>query len=113
MNDPQRLALVRGIHTAIYVVMAASVFAVLYAGLTGAQGAWLWGPLVLVGIEVAVFGGSGMKCPLTAIAAKYGAKGSDDTFFPERITRHTLIFFGPLIAIGVALLVARWIGVLR
>jgi hypothetical protein len=112
MTNPQRLALVRAVHTVIYVVMASSVFAVLNAGASGARGAWLWGSLALVGIEVAIFVGSGMKCPLTNVAEKYGAPSGADTYFPVSITRHTLAFFGPLIVIGVALLAARWSGVL-
>jgi hypothetical protein len=107
-----RLALVRALHTAIYVVMAGAVFVVLYAGITGATGRWLWIALALVGVEVAIFAGSGMKCPLTAVASRYGARQGHDTFFPERLTRHTLTVFGPLIALGVALLAVRWAGLL-
>lgn len=113
MTDAQRLALVRGVHTAIYVVMAGSVFAVLYAGVFGAHGHWLWVAVGLVIIETLVFVASGMKCPLTAIATKYGAKPGADTFMPERFTRHTLTIFGPLIVIGLALVIARQLGVLR
>jgi hypothetical protein len=69
--------------------------------------------LVLVGIEVIIFAGSGMKCPLTAIATKYGADAGDDTFFPQRVTRYTLAFFGPLIVISLVLLAARWWGLIR
>lgn len=112
MTDPQRLAFVRAIHTLIYLVMASSVFAVLYAGVSGARGLWVWGALALVVVEIIAFAGGGMKCPLTAIATKYGAKHGHDTFFPEAITRHTLTFFGPLIVIGFALLAMRWLGVL-
>ncbi len=114
MTDPQHLALVRGMHTAIYVVMAASSFAVLYAGVTGAHGVWLWPALALVGVESAVFLGNGLKCPLTVLVAKYDVKraGVSDTYFPERVTRHTFTVFGPLILIGVALLALRWWGVL-
>ncbi len=36
-NAAHSLFLIRGIHTAIYVVMAGSVFAVRYAGIVGAQ----------------------------------------------------------------------------
>lgn len=110
MTDPQRLALVRAFHTIIYVVMAGSVSALLYAGVSGAGGAWVWVALALVGFEIVVFVGGGMKCPLTAIATKYGARHGHDTFFPESITRHTLTFFGPLIAIALALLALRWLG---
>ena len=108
-----RLTLVRGVHTAIYVVMACSVFAVFYAALVGARGQWLFVALALVAIEVVIFVASGMKCPLTAIAAKYGATHGADTFLPERITRHTLKFFGPLIGISLLLITARWSGVLH
>jgi hypothetical protein len=114
VTDPQRLAIVRALHTAIYVVMAASTFALVYAGLTGATGVWLWAALTLLGIESAVFAGSGMKCPLTAVAVRYGAeKGyAFDTFLPERATRYTFRFFGTLMAIGLVLLGLRWTGVI-
>lgn len=111
MTDAHRLTLVRAIHTAIYVVMASSTFAVVYAGITGAHGRWLWVAGVLVSIESVIFAASGMKCPLTAVVVRYDAtKGRvSDTFFPERITRHTLTVFGPLLALGVLLLAARWL----
>lgn len=114
MTNAQCLALVRGVHTLIYVVMAASAFIVLYAGVVGAQGPWLWAPLGLLGIEIVIFVGGRMKCPLSAVAVRYGAGAGPlfDTFLPERVTRHTLRVFGPLIALGLALLVARWAGAL-
>jgi hypothetical protein len=110
----RRLALVRGIHTLIYVVMAASTFVLVYAGLTGSQGWWLWTALALLGVETVVFAGNGMKCPLTALAVRYGAeKGyAFDTFLPERATRHTFTFFGSLMLIGLVLLALRWLGVI-
>jgi hypothetical protein len=113
VTDALRLALVRAVHTAIYVVMAGSVFAVFYAGLVGAHGRWLFVALALVAIEIVVFVGNGLKCPLTAIATKYGAAPGADTFLPERLTRYTLTFFGPLIAISLIMLLARWWGVLK
>jgi hypothetical protein len=87
VTDASWLMLVRSVHTTIYVVMASSVFSVFYAGLVGAHGHWLLVALGLVAIEVAVFVGSGMKCPLTAVAARYGARPGADTFLPERLTR--------------------------
>jgi len=86
----------------------------LYAGVTGTQGAWLWIALALLGVEVVVFVGNGMRCPLTALAVRYGAETGYvfDTFLPERATRYTFNFFGTLMVIGVGLLVLRWVGVL-
>jgi hypothetical protein len=112
VSDPFRLWLVRAVHTAIYLIMVACVFAVLYGGLTGERGTWLWVAGVLIGGESLVFLGSGLKCPLTAVANRYGAgaAGVGDTFLPERLTRHTFQVFGPLIALGFALLAARALG---
>ena len=110
MFDARRLALVRTVHTAIYLVMATATFVVLYGGLTGAHGAWLWVATVLVVLESMVFVSAGMRCPLTALAVRYGsrARGLADTWLPERLTRHTLRFFGPVLVLGLTLLVARW-----
>lgn len=114
MTDGQRLALVRGLHTAIYLVMAGSVFVVLYAGITGAHGVWLWIAAGLVAVECLVFATSGMRCPLTAVAVKYGATrdAPHDTYLPERCTRLTFAIFTPLIVLGALLVVGRvfWFG---
>ena len=110
MTHAQRLTLVRAVHTAIYLVMASASLVVLYAGIAGMRGPWVWAAAGLVGVESLVFAANGLKCPLTAIAVKYGA-GNDglfDTFLPERITRHTFKVFGPIILVGFLLLAARW-----
>ena len=113
-KNAQRLALVRGVHTVIYIVMATSTLLLVYAGLTGAQGWWLWVALGLLAVETVVFAGNGIKCPLTALAVSYGAeKGyAFDTFLPERATRHTFRIFGSLMSVGLVLLALRWLGVI-
>jgi hypothetical protein len=115
MTNTQRLALVRSIHTTIYIVMAVSTFVLLYAGIIGSQGAWLWVALGLLAIEVVVFAGSGMKCPLTSLAVKYGATTGHvfDTFLSERVPRNTFWFFGTIMGIGLLLLVLRLLGIIR
>lgn len=113
MSISGRLALVRGIHTLIYLVMAASTFTLLYAGLTGAHGRWLWTAMALLAVEVVVFVGNGLTCPLTTLAVRYGAeKGyAFDTFLPERVTRYTFQFFTTVMVLGLLLLILRWAGV--
>lgn len=113
MTDAQRLMLVRSVHTAIYIVMVASVFTVLWASIVGANGWLVWTAMTLVLIESVIFVSSGMKCPLTALAARYDSATTSDTLLPERITRHTCAVFAPLILVSVLLLSARWLGVLR
>lgn len=113
MSPARRLALVRGVHTAIYGVITVCVLVVLFAGATGIRGEWLWVALGLMSLEIVVFAGNGMKCPLTTLAAKYGARHGDrfDTYLPERITRHTVRIFAPLILLGLVLLAIRgWLG---
>lgn len=109
MTDDRRLFLVRALHTLIYVVMASATLAVFWAGVTGARGPWLKPALILAGLEALVFAVSGMRCPLTAVVARYDPRGGEtsDTFFPKAITRHTLAVFGPLLAIGVIGLLLR------
>ncbi len=114
MSDHQWLALIRALHTTIYLVMAVSTFVLLYAGVSGAQGVWLWIALALLGVEVVVFLGNGMRCPLTALAVRYGAETGYvfDTFLPEQATRHTFNFFGTVMVVGLGLLLLRWVGFL-
>lgn len=115
MSDSQRLTLIRALHTAIYLVMAAATFALVYAGLTGSQGPWLWGALALLVVESVVYLGNGMRCPLTALAVRYGAEKGYvfDTFLPERATQYTFNFFGTVMVVGLGLLMLRWVGLLR
>lgn len=109
MTDAQRLFGVRLLHTVIYVVMATASLLVLYGGISGAAGTWLTVAVALVVIETLVFTAGGLKCPLTAVAVKYGAgqDGLFDTFLPERFTRHTFRIFGPIILLGLLLLTVR------
>lgn len=111
MTPTRNLALVRGVHTAIYLVMVLAILLVLYAGVTSDAGPWLWIAATLVFAETVVFAGTGMKCPLTALAARYAGPATkvSDTFFPERWTRHTLGVFGPIMIVGFALLAWRWL----
>ena len=106
MNDNAKLKVVKAVHTAIYLVMASATVFILWAGIARYRGSWLTVALVLTGIEAVVFLGNGMKCPLTALAQKYGAvKGyAFDTFLPEKWTKYTFRFFGTLLAVGLALL---------
>lgn len=114
MKDTQALFLVRLFHTLIYFVMVAAIGGLLYAGIAGYSGTWLWFSLGLLDFESVVFVGNGMKCPLTAVAVRFGAeKGyAFDTLLPERATRYTFRFFGTLMVAGLVLMVLRWTGVI-
>src|SRR5690242_5692260 len=112
MTQAQKLAAVRFVHTAIYIVMATATLLLVFAGVTGASGPWLIAALGLLAVETVVFVGSGFACPLTALARRYGATGgyAFDTFLPEPVTRRTFRVFGSLMALGLLLLALRWGG---
>ena len=114
MSKPKALSILRWGHTLIYGVMVAAIAVLLFAGVTGHSGPWLWTSLGLLAAESAVFFGNGMRCPLTALAVRYGAEKGQvfDTVLPERLTRHTFRFFGTLTAVGAALMIPRWTGVI-
>jgi len=108
------LAFVRGVHTAVYLVMVAAIGVLLYAGATAYAGPLLWVALALLGTETVVFVGNGFTCPLTQVAVRLGAETGHafDTFLPERATRYTFRFFGTLMVMGLAMLGLRVAGVL-
>jgi hypothetical protein len=112
VSDSQTLAAIRAVHTAIYLLMASATFVLVFAGVTGAGGWWLWVALALLGVESAVFIGNRLRCPLTAMAVRYGAVTGHvfDTFLPEKATRYTFRFFGTLMVVGLVLLGLRWGG---
>ncbi|MCW5715026.1 MAG: hypothetical protein KIT43_10985 [Bauldia sp.] len=114
MENAGRLAAVRTVHTLIYLVMATATFLLLYAGITGRDGPWLWIALGLLAVESAVYLANGFACPLSALARRYGATTGYvfDTFLPERATRYTFHFFGTVMAVGLGLLALRWLGLM-
>jgi len=114
VDKKKALQLVRVVHTLIYAVMVAAIGVLLFSGSTGYSGAWLWISLGLVTAEGIVFFGNRMRCPLTALAVRYGAEKGHafDTLLPERFTRYTFRFFGSLTAIAIVLVALRRFGVL-
>lgn len=114
MSDVRILALVRGVHSTVYIMMVASIFLLLYAGATGYVGLWLWVALGLLAVETVAFAVNGLKCPLTALAVRYGAATgyAFDTMLTERTIRYTFRFFSVLMVIGLVLLALHWAGVL-
>jgi hypothetical protein len=109
MSQAQILFVIRTVHTIIYLMMATSVVFILLSAIVGYTGPVLVIALILISIEVVVFVGSGMQCPLTGLAKQYGAvKGYVfDTFLPERLTKYTFRFFGGLLVLGVIGLAVR------
>lgn len=102
----KKLVIVKTVHTFIYLVMVAATFYIMYAAITKKYNYLLYVSLGLLTIEGIVFFGSGMKCPLTALAKQYGdPKGYvGDTLFPEKFTKYTFRVFGSILLVGLLIL---------
>lgn len=107
------LKAIKTVHTIIFVIMAGSVFYIVYCGAVGRFSLPLYIALGLITVEGLVFFGNRMKCPLTGLAEKYGAEKGYvfDSFFPEKWTRYTFPVFGTILLIGLILLLLRWLMV--
>jgi hypothetical protein len=103
------LTTIKTVHTAIYAVMVAAIFYVIYCGITGTLNVLLAVSIGLVGLEGAVFFGNGRKCPLTALAKQYGdPKGYvGDVFLPEWLAQRTFSVFTSMFVVGLLLVVLR------
>ncbi len=103
------LTTIKALHTAIYAVMVAAIFYVIYCGVTGTLNVLLAVSIGLVGLEGAVFFGNGRKCPLTALAQRHGdPKGYvGDIFCPEWLARRTFLIFTSLFVLGLLLVAIR------
>jgi hypothetical protein len=105
-SDPAKLAIVKVVHTIIYIVMASASIYVFVAGVTGRRDRLLPLAVALVALEGVVFFAHGMRCPLTQLARRYGDPSGHvgDTLFPEACTRYTFRAFGTLYGLGVVLI---------
>jgi hypothetical protein len=101
LDPAAALRLTKLVHTAFWALFAGSIF-------TFPVLAWmeLWRPAValilLVLIECIVLALNGMKCPLTAVAARYTTDRRDnfDIYLPLWIARHNKTIFGWLFIVG-------------
>ncbi|QYK54430.1 MAG: hypothetical protein KF824_05910 [Fimbriimonadaceae bacterium] len=113
-SDSHKLFAIRAFHTLIYIILACSVLFILYCGVTGLSGAILGIALGLTLAECAIFVGFGFKCPLSAIALKYGAEEQNfsDLFLPRWLAHYTPAIFGTLLVVGLALIALRFLQTL-
>ncbi len=105
------LVAIKAVHTALYGVMVAAIFYILYCGITGTMNVLLAASIGLVALEGVVFFGNGRKCPLTVLAQRYGdPKGYvGDIFLPEWLARRTFLIFTSLSVIGLLLVALRFV----
>ena len=88
MENSQKLFWIRLFHTFIIAGMAVCIFYVLYCGIYGLRGRFLFISIIAVGIEGIVLLLNKGQCPLTKLAVKYGDDYERffDSFLPKRFT---------------------------
>lgn len=105
------LQVVKVVHTIVWAFFAACILALPVYAWRGdfATCALLIG---IVMVEVAVLVANRMRCPLTAVAARYTDEKRDnfDIYLPQWLARHNQRIFGWLFIAGVGLTLVRWGG---
>ena len=109
MTERSRLIWIKTLHTIAWALFAGCIVAIPMAALADhfVAAAWL---SVIVLVEVLVLFFNRMRCPLTAVAARYTTDRHDnfDIFLPEWLARYNKLIFGSLYVAGVLFALGRW-----
>ncbi|MGH9888947.1 MAG: hypothetical protein ACREBE_25665 [bacterium] len=103
------LRIVKVTHTIVWAVFAGCIVGIPIVALRGD----LDRALLLIGIvsiECLVLAVNRMRCPLTAVAARFTADRCDnfDIYLPLWLARYNKVIFGSLFAAGVLVTVLQW-----
>ncbi len=109
MTARARLRAVKLVHSFAWLIFASSIVTIGPLALTG-NSAMAQRLSALVSIECLVLLANGMRCPLTAIAAKYTDDRRDnfDIYLPLWLARHNKTVFGAWFAVDLILVGALW-----
>ncbi len=98
-------------HTVIWAFFAASICAIpIFSFMRQHTLAFIF--IGIVSIEVVILVANGMRCPLTAIAARYTDERRDnfDIYLPEWLARYNKAVFGPLYIADILVTLGMWIA---
>lgn len=111
MTSASKLRVIRWIHTVVWAFFVGVILAMPFAAWQRRFGLFLW-LVAIVMVEVAVLALNRMRCPLTAVAARYTDDRRDnfDIYLPLVIARYNKQIFGSLFLAGVVLGVGRWLS---
>lgn len=112
MNSPADRAALRSIklaHTLAWALFAGCIVALPVAAWTRRLDVAL-ALIAIVLVEVAILAFNRMRCPLTAVAARYTADRRDnfDIYLPLWVARYNKQIFGTLFGAGVLYTIIQW-----
>lgn len=110
MQPALALRAVKLVHTLVWAFFAGCILTIPVAAVRGNLGL----AFVLSGValfEVVVLAVNQLRCPLTAVAARYTRDRRDnfDIYLPLWLARYNKLVFGSLLVLGLLLTFARWI----
>lgn len=99
MSNAQKLILVKGLHTIIWVFFNGIIFYMLYAAIANKLDVWLWTGFALVFTEGIVLACYGLSCPLTIVARRYSdsTRNNFDIYLPEWLAKYTKLIYTTLV----------------
>lgn len=105
------LTRIKLLHTFVWAIMAASILFILYSGVVG-EITWLtWFALVLALGESLIIVLNKWACPLTPLAAQHTTNRAPnfDIYLPVWLAKNNKEIFGPMLAVGILLVIWRLI----
>lgn len=109
LDAPNKLLLIKLVHTLIWAFFVSVIGYILYAGISNEVGTPVWIAIGLIVFEGIVLLMNKGKCPLTPLAAQYTNNTDDnfDIFLPKWLARNNKIIFSLIYFLGVALVIYR------
>jgi hypothetical protein len=103
------LRTIKVFHTVVWAFFAGAILAIPFATWRG-EFTWVFGLTAVVLIEVAILAFNRMRCPLTAVAARYTEDRSPnfDIYLPLWLAEYNKQVFGALFIVGLLFAVVRW-----
>ena len=104
------LRAIRVLHTVVWAFLAGIIVAIPFVAWRR-QFALFLALTAIVLVEVAVLAANKMRCPLTAVAARYTDDRRDnfDIYLPLTVARYNKEIFGSLFVAGLLLGLVRWL----
>jgi hypothetical protein len=105
------LRVVKLVHTVVWAIFAACIFAIpVAAGLGQVTLAFVF--ITIVAVEVVVLVAHRFRCPLTDVAARYtdDRRANFDIYLPLWLARYNKLIFGALYIAGVLFTSWKWLG---
>ena len=108
ITRPGRLVAIKTLHTIVWAFFVVSIAAIPLSASAGRFDRAI-GFAGIILVEVLVLAVNRMRCPLTAVAARYTSdrRANFDIYLPEWLARHNQEIFGTLYVLGLLYALAR------